>query len=113
MSGLKCQSSGPIAAMQVKTSHSLLAKNYLLVLARICASLQESLNLSIQHREYSRFRFINYCFLSSGVCSLNNKLYVVGGSDPCGQKGLKNCDVFDPVSKAWTSCAPLNISKSC
>uniref|UniRef100_A0A673K7G0 Influenza virus NS1A-binding protein homolog A-like n=1 Tax=Sinocyclocheilus rhinocerous TaxID=307959 RepID=A0A673K7G0_9TELE len=45
------------------------------------------------------------------VCSLNNKLYVVGGSDPCGQKGLKNCDVFDPVSKAWTSCAPLNIRR--
>uniref|UniRef100_A0A8C1CVD7 Influenza virus NS1A binding protein a n=1 Tax=Cyprinus carpio carpio TaxID=630221 RepID=A0A8C1CVD7_CYPCA len=22
---------------------------------------------------------------------------------------LLNCDVFDPVSKAWTSCAPLNI----
>ncbi|RXN06314.1 influenza virus NS1A-binding [Labeo rohita] len=49
--------------------------------------------------------------IAAGVCSLNNKLYVVGGSDPCGQKGLKNCDVFDPVSKAWTSCAPLNIRR--
>lgn len=47
--------------------------------------------------------------ISLGVCSLNNKLYVVGGSDPCGQKGLKNCDTFDPVTKEWTSCAPLNI----
>lgn len=46
-----------------------------------------------------------------GVCSLSNKLYVVGGSDPCGQKGLKNCDAFDPVTKLWNSCAPLNISK--
>lgn len=46
----------------------------------------------------------------SGVCSLNNKLYVVGGSDPCGQKGLKNCDVFDPVTKTWSNCASLNIS---
>lgn len=45
-----------------------------------------------------------------GVCSLNNKLYVVGGSDPCGQKGLKNCDAFDPVAKTWTNCASLNIS---
>uniref|UniRef100_A0A4W4G0L3 BTB domain-containing protein n=1 Tax=Electrophorus electricus TaxID=8005 RepID=A0A4W4G0L3_ELEEL len=45
------------------------------------------------------------------VCSLNNKLYVVGGSDPCGQKGLKNCDAFDPVTKEWTSCAPLNIRR--
>lgn len=35
----------------------------------------------------------------------------MGGSDPYGQKGLKNCDVFDPVTKAWTSCAPLNIRK--
>lgn len=48
--------------------------------------------------------------LYSGVCSLNNKLYVVGGSDPCGQKGLKNCDVFDPVTKTWSNCASLNIS---
>lgn len=48
--------------------------------------------------------------LFSGVCSLNNKLYVVGGSDPCGQKGLKNCDAFDPVTKTWSNCAPLNIS---
>lgn len=53
-------------------------------------------------------RFI--CF-ALGVCSLNNKLYVVGGSDPCGQKGLKNCDTFDPVTKEWTSCASLNISE--
>lgn len=35
----------------------------------------------------------------------------MGGSDPCGQKGLKNCDTFDPVTKEWTSCAPLNISE--
>lgn len=52
------------------------------------------------------FFFFNY----PGVCSLNNKLYVVGGSDPCGQKGLKNCDVFDPVTKTWSNCASLNIS---
>lgn len=49
--------------------------------------------------------------LFKGVCSLNNKLYVVGGSDPCGQKGLKNCDAFDPVTKTWSNCASLNISK--
>ena len=49
--------------------------------------------------------------LYEGVCSLNNKLYVVGGSDPCGQKGLKNCDAFDPVTKTWSNCASLNISK--
>lgn len=49
--------------------------------------------------------------VSTGVCALNGKLYIVGGSDPYGQKGLKNCDVFDPVTKAWTSCAPLNIRK--
>uniref|UniRef100_A0A803VJL4 Influenza virus NS1A binding protein n=1 Tax=Ficedula albicollis TaxID=59894 RepID=A0A803VJL4_FICAL len=48
---------------------------------------------------------------NAGVCALNGKLYIVGGSDPYGQKGLKNCDVFDPVTKAWTSCAPLNIRK--
>lgn len=52
--------------------------------------------------------FLSYRF--KGVCSLNNKLYVVGGSDPCGQKGLKNCDAFDPVTKTWSSCASLNIS---
>lgn len=45
------------------------------------------------------------------MCALNGKLYVLGGSDPYGQKGLKNCDVFDPVTKSWTSCAPLNIRK--
>lgn len=45
------------------------------------------------------------------MCALNGKLYIVGGSDPYGQKGLKNCDVFDPVTKSWTSCAPLNIRK--
>ncbi|NXB96748.1 NS1BP protein, partial [Vidua chalybeata] len=28
--------------------------------------------------------------LSTGVCALNGKLYIVGGSDPYGQKGLKN-----------------------
>ncbi|OXB53543.1 hypothetical protein ASZ78_000063 [Callipepla squamata] len=48
---------------------------------------------------------------NAGVCALNGKLYVVGGSDPYGQKGLKNCDVFDPLTKSWTSCAPLNIRK--
>ena len=47
---------------------------------------------------------------NAGVCSLNNKLFVVGGSDPCGQKGLKNCDAFDPLTKTWNNCAPLNIS---
>lgn len=52
-----------------------------------------------------------FCPVSTGVCALNGKLYIVGGSDPYGQKGLKNCDVFDPVTKAWTSCAPLNIRK--
>ncbi len=51
-------------------------------------------------------------FFFSGVCSLQNKLFVVGGSDPRGQKGLRNCDSFDPVTKMWTSCAPLNISMS-
>jgi len=49
--------------------------------------------------------------VSVGVCALNGKLYIVGGSDPYGQKGLKNCDVFDPITKSWTSCAPLNIRK--
>lgn len=48
---------------------------------------------------------------NAGVCALNGKLYIIGGSDPYGQKGLKNCDVFDPVTKVWTSCAPLNIRK--
>uniref|UniRef100_A0A2K5DFI9 Influenza virus NS1A binding protein n=1 Tax=Aotus nancymaae TaxID=37293 RepID=A0A2K5DFI9_AOTNA len=48
---------------------------------------------------------------NAGVCALNGKLYIVGGSDPYGQKGLKNCDVFDPVTKLWTSCAPLNIRR--
>uniref|UniRef100_A0A8D3DW63 Influenza virus NS1A binding protein a n=1 Tax=Scophthalmus maximus TaxID=52904 RepID=A0A8D3DW63_SCOMX len=48
---------------------------------------------------------------NAGVCSLNNKLYVVGGSDPCGQKGLKNCDAFDPVTKTWSNCASLNIRR--
>ncbi|KAG9351121.1 hypothetical protein JZ751_025011 [Albula glossodonta] len=48
---------------------------------------------------------------NAGVCSLNNKLYVVGGADPCGQKGLKNCDAFDPVTKTWMNCAPLNIRR--
>lgn len=51
-------------------------------------------------------------YWSAGVCALNNILYVVGGSDPCGQKGLKNCDAFDPVNKTWTNCTPLNISTS-
>uniref|UniRef100_A0A673ICF5 Influenza virus NS1A-binding protein homolog A n=1 Tax=Sinocyclocheilus rhinocerous TaxID=307959 RepID=A0A673ICF5_9TELE len=51
------------------------------------------------------------CTWSNGSSDLSLKLYVVGGSDPCGQKGLKNCDVFDPVSKAWNSCAPLNIRR--
>ncbi|NXR14196.1 NS1BP protein, partial [Semnornis frantzii] len=50
-------------------------------------------------------------FAPTGVCALNGKLYIVGGSDPYGQKGLKNCDVFDPVTKSWTSCAPLNIRR--
>lgn len=54
---------------------------------------------------------INTSFTVLGVCALDGKLYIVGGSDPYGQKGLKNCDVFDPVTKSWTSCAPLNIRK--
>lgn len=53
---------------------------------------------------------MTFFFSVEGVCSLNNKLYVVGGSDPCGQKGLKNCDAFDPVTKTWSKCASLNIS---
>lgn len=39
------------------------------------------------------------------------ELYTVGGSDPHGQKGLKNWDVFDPVTKLWTSWAPLNLHR--
>ena len=49
----------------------------------------------------------NYC--DTGVCALHGKLHVLGGSDPCGQKGQKNCDISDPMTKSWTSCAPLNI----
>lgn len=90
MSGPKCQSSGPTAAMQVWRSEgrhetACLCLNYIML------------------TDFIRFAL--------GVCSLNNKLYVVGGSDPCGQKGLKNCDTFDPVTKEWISCAPLNISE--
>lgn len=54
---------------------------------------------------------ITFIYIQTGVCALNGKLYVVGGSDPYGRKGLKNCDVFDPITKSWTSCAPLNIRK--
>ncbi|MGH0148347.1 UNVERIFIED_CONTAM: hypothetical protein FKN15_047512 [Acipenser sinensis] len=54
---------------------------------------------------------LNGKLIAAGVCSLNNKLYIVGGSDPYGQKGLKNCDAFDPVAKSWTNCAPLNIRR--
>ncbi|XP_043941247.1 influenza virus NS1A-binding protein [Protopterus annectens] len=45
---------------------------------------------------------------NAGVCSLNGQLYIVGGSDPYGQKGVKNCDAFEPALKLWTNCAPLN-----
>ncbi|MEE6496330.1 hypothetical protein FKM82_002303 [Ascaphus truei] len=48
---------------------------------------------------------------NAGVCALNGKLYIVGGSDPYCQKGLKNCDVFEPIERSWTSCAPLNIRR--
>ncbi|XP_018423423.1 PREDICTED: influenza virus NS1A-binding protein [Nanorana parkeri] len=48
---------------------------------------------------------------NAGVCALIGKLYIVGGSDPFGQKGLKNCDVFEPLTRSWTSCAPLNIRR--
>ncbi|KAJ0065492.1 hypothetical protein NL108_012447, partial [Boleophthalmus pectinirostris] len=61
--------------------------------------------------KYYHFYIKLFCCLFEGVCSLNNKLYVVGGSDPCGQKGLKNCDAFDPVSKTWSNCASLNIRR--
>lgn len=90
MSGLKCQSCGPTAATQVSQR-----------LPR--ESVADILPASM---EWLCFVF----FSVEGVCSLNNKLYVVGGSDPCGQKGLKNCDAFDPVTKTWSKCASLNIS---
>ncbi|XP_063796266.1 influenza virus NS1A-binding protein [Pseudophryne corroboree] len=48
---------------------------------------------------------------NAGVCALNGKLYIIGGSDPYGQKGLKNCDVFEPLTRTWASCAPLNIRR--
>ncbi|NWR19069.1 NS1BP protein, partial [Emberiza fucata] len=37
---------------------------------------------------------LSFCPASTGVCALNGKLYIVGGSDPYGQKGLKNCDCW-------------------
>lgn len=58
---------------------------------------------------FSLWNWLSVWIPPAGVCSLNNKLYVVGGSDPCGQKGLKNCDAFDPVTKTWSNCASLNI----
>lgn len=61
--------------------------------------------------KYDNRRYITLFHTHIGVCALNGKLYIVGGSDPYGQKGLKNCDVFDPITKSWTSCAPLNIRK--
>lgn len=81
--------------------------------ARIYKKNKTMLNVMISRKtlETNQFNSLLSClFFFKGVCSLNNKLYVVGGSDPCGQKGLKNCDAFDPVTKTWSNCASLNIS---
>lgn len=74
--------------------------------------LPVSCRLPISFSRSQQFFFFKLFFLiKTGVCALNGKLYIVGGSDPYGQKGLKNCDVFDPVTKSWMNCAPLNIRK--
>lgn len=80
-------------------------------LQRRSVELNDSGPERANERAASLRKWLNVCRPSpAGVCSLNNKLYVVGGSDPCGQKGLKNCDAFDPVTKTWSNCASLNIS---
>lgn len=48
--------------------------------------------------------YISY-FDTVGVCSLDGKIYCIGGWN--GQVGIRQCDVFNPNTQAWTSIAPL------
>jgi influenza virus NS1A-binding protein len=47
---------------------------------------------------------------NAGVCSLDGKLYCVGGNST-GQNGIRQCDVYDPETNKWTSIAPLNTGR--
>uniref|UniRef100_A0A023FCQ5 Putative influenza virus ns1a-binding protein n=1 Tax=Amblyomma cajennense TaxID=34607 RepID=A0A023FCQ5_AMBCJ len=45
----------------------------------------------------------------AGICHLDNKVFVVGGWN--GKRGLSCCDVFDPLSKIWSSAAPMLLGR--
>ncbi|UYV67274.1 IVNS1ABP [Cordylochernes scorpioides] len=47
---------------------------------------------------------------NAGVCSLDNKIYVVGGWN--GQRGLSRCDMFDPDTRTWTNIANLKTGRN-
>ena len=47
------------------------------------------------------------CF--AGVCSLDGKVYVIGGWN--GQRGLTRCDLYNPTTKEWTETQTLNTGK--
>lgn len=44
-----------------------------------------------------------------GATELNGLIYCVGGWN--GQVGLKQCDIFDPVTQKWSTIASLNTGK--
>lgn len=46
------------------------------------------------------------CFLYAGVCSMDKKLYVIGGWN--GQRGITRCDIFDTELGQWSNMAPLS-----
>lgn len=42
----------------------------------------------------------------AGVCSTRGKVYCIGGWN--GYSGIKQCDVYDPNTNAWTTIASLH-----
>lgn len=47
-----------------------------------------------------------YFFFNVGVCSMDKKLYVIGGWN--GQRGITRCDIFDTELCEWSNMAPLS-----
>ena len=44
-----------------------------------------------------------------GVCALDGKIYCIGGWD--GQRGFKDCEVFDVEKQKWADISPLSIGE--
>ena len=61
--------------------------------------------------QWQRLPIPRYQHFRPGVCSLNDKVYVIGGCDNCYQECVNYVERFDVTSKSWETLAPMSTGR--